>query len=169
MTRLLHPFERSGFGSAPYTFVGYVEKVHVAGDAVKAGGTCDHCGTGIRHCFKIRSADGKEFVVGSTCVTKTYREVDTTVPVDIRRAIADVERQKREAKAAAAWKAFSPRLEAARASLDANASLFADRKHPNDYFASQGKTYRDYVTFNLNAGGMAGKEWAVALIENATK
>lgn len=77
-----HVFERSGCGRAPFRFVGCHEargpmKCVVDGVTVEVGspgqpmGSCRHCGTGIAICCTIQDADGKTFVVGSTCVGKT--------------------------------------------------------------------------------------------------
>lgn len=64
-----HPF--AGFGPAPYRIVGMSEKVRVIpGVSVRAGGTCDHCGTGIRYAYTVRCSDGVEFVVGCDCAEK---------------------------------------------------------------------------------------------------
>lgn len=74
-----HVFTRSGNGQAPFRCVGYSHRVGplVLADGSQVGyegqpmGTCDHCGTGIAECFEILSADGKRFIVGSSCVFKT--------------------------------------------------------------------------------------------------
>ena len=68
-----HPFTRSGHGTAPFTFIRCYVKTYQAcqGAPVQPGGSCDHCGTGIHYHFVIRSAEGDEFVVGSSCVEKT--------------------------------------------------------------------------------------------------
>lgn len=67
----LHVFERAGLGKAPFRCVGMEEKWHMAGDHRQPGGSCDYCGNGILHCFAIRGADGRTFVVGSDCVMRT--------------------------------------------------------------------------------------------------
>lgn len=66
-----HVFEEAGLGKAPFRFMGISQNLFKAGDAVKPGGTCDYCGTGILHEYKIVSADNKSFVVGSNCILKT--------------------------------------------------------------------------------------------------
>lgn len=67
-----HKFTESGLGQAPFTFLGIRENNFDLGDGTsKPGGTCDHCWTGIRHEFVIISADGKESVVGSSCINKS--------------------------------------------------------------------------------------------------
>lgn len=68
-----HVFTRSGLGAAPFRFLKMFEKTYQAHpDAPRQpGGSCAHCGTAITiHC-EIQSADGRKFVVGSTCVEKT--------------------------------------------------------------------------------------------------
>ena len=59
----IHPFERAGLGKPPYRFTGTEEKVYQAcHDAPQQpGGTCNYCGTGIRFCFWVESADKKKF------------------------------------------------------------------------------------------------------------
>jgi hypothetical protein len=74
-----HVFERSGCGRAPFRFVGCFEdrgpknlgNGFMVGSPGQPMGVCAHCGTGIAICCTIRDADGKHFVVGSTCVEKT--------------------------------------------------------------------------------------------------
>lgn len=66
-----HAFELAGLGKAPFQFVGFSENVIKYPDgSTKAGGTCQYCFTGIRFECRIKSADGKTFVVGSDCVNK---------------------------------------------------------------------------------------------------
>jgi hypothetical protein len=74
-----HVFTKSGLGIGPFRCVGVFQKVGpiVMPDGTEIGspgqamGVCAHCGTGIADCYQIRSADGKQFVVGSSCVEKT--------------------------------------------------------------------------------------------------
>lgn len=75
----LHVFTRSKLGLPPFKCVGVYEDVgpktlsdgSQVGSAGQSMGVCDHCGTGIRDCYQIKSGDGKTFVVGSSCVEKT--------------------------------------------------------------------------------------------------
>ena len=59
-------------GEYPYTYIGYEYLTYQAcpGAPIQVGGACDHCLTGIKDAFYFRSADGKKFKVGSTCVAK---------------------------------------------------------------------------------------------------
>ena len=70
MSDLIHLFEQAGLGKAPFRFVAVRENVFRAGDCIKAGGSCDFCGTGIRWECVIESADGHKHVVGSDCIHK---------------------------------------------------------------------------------------------------
>lgn len=173
MSSILHPFERAGLGLAPFRCVGVEHRVgpikttdpKFPGVTFEVGapgqpmGTCDYCGTGIADCYVIRSADGKKFVVGSDCVMRTYSETNTAIPVDIRRAIAEVRRQKNEkrndARRARELATLTPLLEEARAFLAANPTAFAGEPHP----MISGKTRRDYFEFLL---GMAGNATRIA-------
>ena len=75
----LHVFTRSGLGLAPFRCVGVYQDIgpktmadgSQVGSEGQAMGTCAHCGTGIADCYQIKSADGKVFSVGSSCVNKT--------------------------------------------------------------------------------------------------
>lgn len=75
----VHKFERAGLGKAPFHFIRFETRVGPirypdgteVGAPGQAMGTCDYCGTGIADCYVIRSSDGQEFIVGSTCVGKT--------------------------------------------------------------------------------------------------
>jgi hypothetical protein len=79
----MHVFTRSKLGVAPFRCVGVYQDIGpkvisnqgvvttMIGSPGQAMGVCAHCGTGIADCFQIKSADGKTFVVGSSCVEKT--------------------------------------------------------------------------------------------------
>ncbi len=79
----MHVFERVGLGKAPFRCIGVFQDVGPhrypgpGGVTIEIGapgqamGTCAHCGTGIADCYQIKSADGKKFVVGSSCVERT--------------------------------------------------------------------------------------------------
>jgi len=168
-TAILHPFEAAGLGQAPFRYVGMVESRAPVGDGhFKPGSSCDYCGTAIRYCCKIRSVDGRTFKVGTDCVFKTCIEVDTSLALAVRKAMADLAYEKREAKRRAEWEKLSARLTAARAILAVSPSLFADRPHPNAYFASQGLTLRDYYEFLMKSGGESGRVSACRAIEVAS-
>jgi len=74
-----HVFSRSKLGLPPFRCIGVYQDVgpktlsdgSQVGSAGQSMGVCDHCGTGIRDCYQIKSSDGNTFVVGSSCVEKT--------------------------------------------------------------------------------------------------
>lgn len=70
---MLHVFEKANLGKAPFRCVGVEKKMYQAcvGAPIQPGGMCDYCGNGIMFCFRIKSSDGKSFVVGSECVLRT--------------------------------------------------------------------------------------------------
>lgn len=72
----VHIFERNGLGKAPYRVIGFsVEKYQACqGAPIQPAGSCDYCGQGIMLQFRIKSADGRTFKVGSDCVMKTSDE-----------------------------------------------------------------------------------------------
>jgi len=96
----VHAFTESGLGKAPFTLVGMRENAFSIGDGnTKAGGSCDHCGTGIRWEFVVRSSDGKTSTVGSSCIKKAG---DKGLINLANRAKADAARAKRNAERMAA-------------------------------------------------------------------
>ena len=130
-----HKFEIAKLGLAPFKLVGnYTDvgpKVWVEnGIRVESGapgqpmGSCDYCGQGIKFCFKIKSADGKTFVVGSDCVMKTHAKGDR-VYNEVEQAVL---RQKRKARHANEAK----KIEQLREMLadEAVRAVLADLPHP---------------------------------------
>lgn len=69
----VHPFERAGFGKAPFKVVGFYEKVYRAHqDApIQPAGMCEYCGQSIRYVVRVQSSDGHEHEIGTDCVAKT--------------------------------------------------------------------------------------------------
>lgn len=114
-TDWIHPFERAGFGHAPYRVTGYgVSKFQACpGAPVQCGTSCDVCATGIMNVYQITSAEGVTFKVGCDCVQKTG---DTSLRHGMRAARREfvsreyyakirAERAEREAKKEAARRA----------------------------------------------------------------
>lgn len=147
-----HPFEH--LGPAPYQFVGlwslpsqglqeanpeaYNRALSAAPEVESGIGTCSHCGTPIVHICVIECGDGKRYGVGSTCVLKVFRE--PKLISDVKRAVKEQQSEQRAERQA---KKRQTRREWAEENYDRMAQL----PHPNDYFASQGKTLADYVDF----------------------
>lgn len=171
-THTVHKFEAAGLGKAPFQLVGFDRRVGPIRRMVDFGngavevevgapgqpmGSCDYCGTGIADCYVIQSADGKKFVVGSTCVNKTG-------DAGLRRAMAPHKRrlknERDDARIAAAVETFE--REAVRA-------LLATRPHANAYRASLGDTLADSIEWSLANAGRAGKIKAARAIESAAK
>jgi hypothetical protein len=71
MEDFTHKFTETGLGKAPFHFTGCHENAFKLPDGTdRAGGSCDHCGTGIRWEFWILSSDGVRSKVGSDCISK---------------------------------------------------------------------------------------------------
>jgi len=109
----LHVFEEAGLGKAPFRFlsvqdssVGVNENgmVRIASKSgvdtwTKPGGSCDFCGTYIVHFCWIKSADGKEFKVGSDCVRKTGDQgLKKVVAAEVRLKRSERRREREMAK-----------------------------------------------------------------------
>lgn len=66
----VHKFEAAGLGKGPFRYVGIRENHFTYPGGSKPGGSCDYCGTGILYECWVRSADGREFKVGTDCILK---------------------------------------------------------------------------------------------------
>lgn len=94
----VHGFQKAGLGLPPYNIVRVQTNDYDCGNGhTKPGGTCDYCYTGIRYEYVIRSADGNEFIVGSTCVDKVDPELKRQYGAAVSK------QQARDAQAVIAW------------------------------------------------------------------
>jgi len=176
----IHPFEESGLGVGPFRCVGVETRVGpiTLADGTQVGspgqpmGSCAHCGTGIKDCYLIRSADGKRFVVGSSCVLKTNRKsLDTRGMSELERDVLREKRAldrekaaaKRDAKYLADLAKFKPSWDAARAALEADPTLCAGEPHPQ----ISGLTLRNKYEWMLQHAGFAGRNATAACILRA--
>jgi hypothetical protein len=159
--RALHPFERAGLGKAPFYFVGLTEKTYQAchGAPVQPGGTCAFCGTGIRYCCQIKSADGARFVVGCDCVQRLADErndgSDTALALrKLAAVVSAAERkiaaQKRAQKAAGVLASIETSLAdaAIRATLET-------RPHPRAFAGLSLLNWCEWMLANAGAKGRA--------------
>tara|TARA_Y100000310_G_scaffold242237_1_gene246377 strand:- start:79 stop:708 length:630 start_codon:yes stop_codon:yes gene_type:complete len=157
--KAVHRFEAAGLGKAPFRYVGVEERRAVAvqtadGFTVSGGapgqptGTCDFCGTGIAQCCVVRSADGREFIVGNSCIEKVG-------DLGLKQAAAkDLNKMKRDLRHASEAK----RIENAKvlmADPKIQAALKAEA-HPNEWRASKGETKFDSFEWMMKNAGNAG-------------
>lgn len=164
----VHPFEKSCLGQAPFRIVEcdmptstglrVVGEVGGATLMSKPGGTCAHCGTAILYRFRIASADGRFFWVGSDCVRKT---ADSRLVDQAKRALA---RMKSAADAARAYAAITL-LNGTDERAQAVCSALRSRPHPNARLAAAGKTEYDFLYWVLRNAGSSGQKKAVRTIE----
>jgi hypothetical protein len=162
-TSTVHPFEIAGLGKAPFKYLGEHKQDLQYGQAVvgtiggpdgyavttKPGGTCAYCGTSIVNMFKIRSADGKVFRVGSDCALKVGGE-------KIAKAVSqDVRRKNAAATKARGLKEIGEALELL-GRVDVRADL-ASQCH-------RGQNALEYVTWMLRNAGHAGKVRAAKIV-----
>lgn len=115
MPAKIHAFERAGLGRAPFRFVGCYEDrgpkvmseqggvTFTVGSPGQAMGSCAFCGQSIAECCVVRSADGREFTVGSSCVMKTG-------DAGLRRAVKAEIREKQVVRERERWQAVKARL-----------------------------------------------------------
>lgn len=152
--RVAHPFEVAGLGAAPFhCFGSYESKFRaIPGDPhcpVQPGSSCDYCGSALMYVFAVRSSDGKEFKVGSDCILKVHKEIDTTLPVDVRVAIEKMNQDRRRQTRERRWQKEADKRREVQALFAQHPALFTDSPHPNDYYASEGRTLRDYYEWHL--------------------
>jgi hypothetical protein len=102
---MTHAFEKAGLGLAPFRYAGMEEKVYVAfpGAPAQPAGTCDYCGNGIKYCCHVKSADGKEFIVGTDCIEKVHSPLNVASAMggitEMQKDKKRIEKAKRDARA----------------------------------------------------------------------
>jgi len=82
----MHPFEKANLGKAPFRSLNvFVSEGPITlpngitvGSPGQPMGTCDYCGTGIKYCCKVESADNRTFVIGLDCANKLYTSSNQT-------------------------------------------------------------------------------------------
>ncbi len=165
---ITHRFEKAGLGKAPFRFIGISQKVGPItweengvtmsiGSPGQAMGTCAFCGTGIAECMHIRSADGKEFIVGNVCVNKTD---DQGLVCSVKQAV----NKKRTAR----------RNELARKKIMAAMQLWDDEPalreaadkipHPNEWARRAGGVLSNWIDWMWENAGQAGRLRVVKVI-----
>lgn len=103
----MHPFEKAGFGKAPYRCTGVtVNRFEMPGFGWKPGGSCCYCGTGILYEYHVESSDGCKFHVGCDCAEKIgLKDVIRPVRLKLAREMRQAGAAKRRAERQAAWEA----------------------------------------------------------------
>ncbi|MBN8598033.1 MAG: hypothetical protein J0L78_10205 [Planctomycetes bacterium] len=120
-----HPFEVKGLGKSPFVLLrrdGLPEQAE----------RCAFCDRPIKHLYWVRSADEKQFVVGSECISKgglggAVEELDKTQEAEDRRLVAEAVK-----------------------SIASDLKLFP---HPIPEHAASGRSLWDYIDFIKFVGG----------------
>lgn len=160
-----HPFERAGLGKPAYKYGGVEERVHKAGDVIKAGSSCDYCATAIRWCYWFTGSDGKRFKVGSDCALKAFREAK-----DMRAVrLIETEKSKHEkaVRKARAEKNIGEGI--AWFDLPEVRAVLGKLPHPTPYRAEKGDTYLDMVEWYLQNAGLSGQQKILKQAQRAYK
>ena len=121
-------------------------------------GSCDYCGNGIALCCQIRSADGKEFIVGSDCVRKTGD----------RGLCREVDRDRRKLQVTRE----EGRINSMRERVESDADLrcmLSGKTHPQDWRHEQGESLLDSVEWMMRNAGHSGRINTVRRIEKLEK
>lgn len=136
-----HIFERAGLGLYPYQYIGC--------EYGKSG--CQYCGTAIAYKFYLKSKDQKTFYVGCDCINKSGDQgLVKLISKDIKKMQAEQRQARKLAKFTKIKALFSELY------TDEIKAKFQRIPHPNDYFASLGKTMADYIHFYIERGNYAG-------------
>src|SRR5574343_1743482 len=155
-TQKRHPFSFT-LGEGPYRFVGTYDMGRAVAavnngskdtaaafqDAprLEAGlGTCAHCGHAILNICIVRRGDGKLYGVGSDCILKVAASGDVSEVSKLERMIRQAKSEKAAARKQAKIDALMPDFKDA-------LEVLKDQPHPNEHFASKGKTAADYFNF----------------------
>ena len=156
-------------GESPFRFIGVERRVGPLrwttkdGNEIESGypgqpmGTCSYCSQGIAECCIIGSADGKIFVVGNTCVNKTY---DTALVDETKRAVNRHRRELNKLK-------DTQRIQDAKAALNRPEVREALAAQPHPKFT--GKDMLGYVEYLFRFAGNAGMLRAARLVEKETE
>lgn len=170
MENAIHPFERAGLGKAPFRYVGMAAQDLCYGQAIlnrteyeqtgvavttKPGGSCAYCGTYIVNMYNIRSADGREFHVGSDCVEKTG---DAKLVAGMKAEARKAAKAKRVAKAAA----VTADLNALLSNITWRAKL--EQAYHNDYPTH---TLLNWAEWMLEHAGATGRAKALKAVKAA--
>lgn len=147
----IHAFEIAGLGKGPFKFNGVSQKIFKAthDSPGKPGGSCAFCGTGITDCCHVESSDGKQFIVGSTCINKVGDVGLRSATKKAMNKIKTEQRQIREAKKIAVGQEIINGSEFQ--------SYFAALPHPWENRAAQGETRLDGIRQYWNMCGNSGK------------
>lgn len=171
-----HPWEKAGLGKSPYTYLGMTVEsgpyriVGKDGVEMMVGapgqpmGCCDYCGQGIKYCHKVRSADGKTFVVGGDCVRRVH---DKGHPM-----ITQTERKEREERNKKARARFAQKAKESKAELDellASPELVTKLSalpSDNEWRAKQGDTALDQVKYRARWSGHTGRTELLKMLKD---
>lgn len=86
---MTHTFTLSGLGEAPFTIV----HPNTPKARENTAFFCEHCGTGLKNRFFVKSADGKVSVVGIDCLSKTGDQGLIDAEKRLRRQLRHEERE----------------------------------------------------------------------------
>jgi len=168
----VHPFERAGLGAAPYALSSVFEMrgpITLPGGMTSGApgqpmGSCDFCGTGIATCFRLRGADGREFVVGSDCVRRACDQYDGVVSSEV---VRQVEREVARLRKIAKDARDESRIAVARVALEdpAVVAALSARPHPQSWAAEKGWTMLDSARWTMKNAGTKGRLEVARMVE----
>lgn len=159
----VHIFEKMGLGKAPFKFLGCVDtKIGADKDGMvpvnkggglqvmtKPGGTCEYCGKYITQFFWLKSADGKKFKVGSSCVMKSGDK-------GLIRSVKSAKTRQNKIKTIALNKRKQNEIIAKLADKKVRKKL-STIPHPAKWAADRGDSLLDWAEWMLKSSGAAGR------------
>ena len=155
METKIHVFEKVKLGIAPFKVVDYSHETYQScpGAPIQVGAACNYCGTGIKDVFHIRSADGKTFKVGSTCVNKTG---DKGLIDPVKKELYRLKVERSEKRCVDAFE----KLEDVKA-------ILISRSHPQAWATDL--TLYDWAKWMISNAGLSGHLKVARVIEKALK
>ena len=167
---LIHKFEAANLGRAPFRIVGVsirkgpMPVLDAKGNRIpgmtvgspwQPMGMCDYCGECLVECWIVADADGKKFIVGSTCAEKVGDE-------GLRKGMAP---HKRRIKHERDDKRIAAAVELLWEDAQVRDALKA-QGHPD---GREFETLLDWCEFQVGNAGRSGKVKAARKIEAAAK
>lgn len=188
---LVHPWQdRGDLGKAPYRCIGmfsypappengnvdaYNYALRIASETkralkVEGGGICEVCGQSLMNNFVVQSADGKRFVVGCDCVTKTGDSMlITEVQAKERARKRELRREKARIEREAKQQAFNLEMQAQRERNNGLTDYEVAEKQRRDAMKAEQERHKQDNLWLIDAIYQAPGDFVQAMIAKLEK